>query len=493
MEEKNRFSRLLEQLMSEAEIKNYTLAQELQYDVSYISKWISGRMLPAEKTERKVLSGISHCIVSAASEEGLANLRADYNIELNDQLEMAIYDHLAAEYNYVREQEKNPDASIGEKTYYYPELSMAQYLAKMQHPVLRRVKSLKVIALIDLMALDNESRARFVTMEGNRVEMDHDYPDVHFSVIMNIVMRKWDFIYDTLFLIHTLAVSQHIDFKLYGSKRAYGRAIFVVKNDFMISGMLDGDNRCISVVVSEDSKNCSSIYESMGRLLTHEALLFQKASIQDMLEEHIYMYLLLATQQRWLMGHPTEHFLPDDLFDQLLEQAAAKDAGIMQNQDALRNLHRLNQRVLRSAKVQIMIYESSFSEWVVSDAMDFYDCRVTLTAEQKCRCLNHFLTMCQEHENLTVKMVHGAFAPDLILEDRQSIFLSDKGTYLRLDSGRNRYQMMLVTRADMQCILEKFFSAIWELRKDVVVSDWEKIRNSILHTVQMIEMVADME
>ena len=39
MVEKNRFSRLLKQLMSVAEVKNYTLSQQLQYDVSYISKW----------------------------------------------------------------------------------------------------------------------------------------------------------------------------------------------------------------------------------------------------------------------------------------------------------------------------------------------------------------------------------------------------------------------------------------------------------------------
>ena len=29
--------------------KNYSLAKELGYDVSYISKWISGAMLPASK------------------------------------------------------------------------------------------------------------------------------------------------------------------------------------------------------------------------------------------------------------------------------------------------------------------------------------------------------------------------------------------------------------------------------------------------------------
>ena len=54
LEEKNRFSRLLEFLINTAQIKNYVLAQELQYDVSYISKWVNGKLIPSEKTEKKV-------------------------------------------------------------------------------------------------------------------------------------------------------------------------------------------------------------------------------------------------------------------------------------------------------------------------------------------------------------------------------------------------------------------------------------------------------
>lgn len=38
MDDKNRFSILLEHLLEVAEVKNYTLAKRLQYDVSYISK-----------------------------------------------------------------------------------------------------------------------------------------------------------------------------------------------------------------------------------------------------------------------------------------------------------------------------------------------------------------------------------------------------------------------------------------------------------------------
>ena len=64
MDDKNRFSILLEHLLEVAEIKNYTLAKRLQYDVSYISKWVSGRMLPAKKTEKRVMEGISACMMA---------------------------------------------------------------------------------------------------------------------------------------------------------------------------------------------------------------------------------------------------------------------------------------------------------------------------------------------------------------------------------------------------------------------------------------------
>lgn len=57
--EKNRFSILLEQLINMGEVKNSSLATALRYDPSYISKWITGRILPAEKTKQKVLPGES--------------------------------------------------------------------------------------------------------------------------------------------------------------------------------------------------------------------------------------------------------------------------------------------------------------------------------------------------------------------------------------------------------------------------------------------------
>ena len=78
MEQKNRFSTLLEQLVATAEVKHAALAKALQYDVSYISKWIGGRVLPTEKSASDILQKISRSLVENASEAGLAQLERDY-------------------------------------------------------------------------------------------------------------------------------------------------------------------------------------------------------------------------------------------------------------------------------------------------------------------------------------------------------------------------------------------------------------------------------
>ena len=47
--DKNFFGSRLEQLLTAANVKNYTVARALNYDVSYISKWITGKAVPSKK------------------------------------------------------------------------------------------------------------------------------------------------------------------------------------------------------------------------------------------------------------------------------------------------------------------------------------------------------------------------------------------------------------------------------------------------------------
>ena len=98
MKERNRFSSLLKHLMTVAKLKNYTLAKELQYDESYISKWVTGVSLPTEKNYEKVLQGIARCIVETSDEDSIRSLKEELELETDDDLERAMYYNLEAEY-----------------------------------------------------------------------------------------------------------------------------------------------------------------------------------------------------------------------------------------------------------------------------------------------------------------------------------------------------------------------------------------------------------
>mgnify|MGYP000624914752 FL=1 len=154
MKDKNRFSILLEHLMAIAELKNSILAKAVQYDDSYISKWISGKLLPTEKNHENTLQAISHCIVEALSEESTTQLLQEYQLQDIKDLETAIYDNLESEYMYVKELQNSTGAEVAPKISYYPELTLDQFIFKMKHPSLRKVNSLNVYAIVDILNVD---------------------------------------------------------------------------------------------------------------------------------------------------------------------------------------------------------------------------------------------------------------------------------------------------------------------------------------------------
>ena len=246
-------------------VKSIGLAKALQYDASYISKWVSGRMLPTEKTKKKILTGLSHEIVNQSTQDGLENLYKNYQVDFPEELENVIYDNLEIEYDYVIDLQNTCGSMIAPDVNFFASLSPAQYITKMQHPVLRRVKMLDIMAEMDLLKLNHEYQLQIMQGDVHR-KLLHNYPDVHFSLVIDLAPDKIDDIYDSIFMMNMLSAMSQVDFYLYQNQQASGRMIFTVKNDFMISGLLVNPDRCMSVTVSSNEKNCNPIYHGIKDL-----------------------------------------------------------------------------------------------------------------------------------------------------------------------------------------------------------------------------------
>ncbi|MDO4943238.1 MAG: hypothetical protein Q4E73_10450 [Lachnospiraceae bacterium] len=489
--EKNRFSQLLENLLCMAEIKNASLAKALQYDVSYISKWCSGRMLPAEKNKRKILVSISRAIITQCSETGLMNLYENYRVASKDILERVIFDNLEAEYNYVQDTQKTYGTTIAPKTIFLAELSPAQYITKMHHPVLRRVSNLHIMAQMDLLSLMHEYRLQII--QGNiRRDGYRDYPDVHFSLMIDLAEDKIDYNYDPIFLLNMISDMARIDFHLYTGNQAAGRMIFAVKDDFMISGMLADSNRCISVAISSEADNCNLIYDSIQNLCTREMLLFRKTAMHDMIENNDYTRSILSLNQRWILGHLTEHLLPDDLFEELIEQQKS-DHHFDLDEEKIRYLHMLTQKMLEETTVDIIIYSTAFSNLAIENELDFFDKKIHLTLSQRKRYIEHLFQLCQERNNLTFKLIYGRFVSDFQYDITQCVFLSDSISYIRLNTKNGKNNLILLNHANMLKIFYTFFDNLWTGTGVTIFEEKTKIHTYLFEMLQRLNLIARVE
>ena len=488
MEEKNRFSSLLEQLMIIADVKNYTLASELQYDVSYISKWVSGRMLPAEKSSKKVLHGISRCIVENLSDLARDRLVNDYQVEEKEDLERAIFYHLEEEYCYVKGLKKSIGTDIAPKTLHFASLTLPQFAEKMHHPALRNVKSLHVVAAMDILSMEKEYRFLITQAKNYHMPLNRELSEVHYSLMLNLEIGKRDSIYDSIFIINMFSVNTNIDFNVYECPQAYGKLIFAVKNAYCISGMLLGANRCLSVTMSEEEDFCETIYEKIAALCRREMLLFRKTTMREMLIKYDYVQSMLSKNMRFLIGRLTEHFLPDDLFEEILNQVTSSGQADI-DIDFVWNVHRLTQTVLHESQIKIMIYESAFTEFSVLGEMDFFNYKVNLTTDQRCRCLRYVSSLIEEQKNLSIKMIRGRFVTDFQYSATPCLFLTDTISYMRLGTQSLNNNIIVLSADVGKKLFNKFYAEIWEYDQDIVIKDRTVIQDTLEHVLQMVDLL----
>ena len=458
MDDKNRFSILLEHLLEVAEVKNYTLAKRLQYDVSYISKWVSGRMLPAKKTEKRVMEGISACVVDEATDDGRNLLLREYSVSIPSDLKAAIYDNLIAEYDYLQEELDSGEARIGPYTDFWAELNMLQYLTKMVHPVLRRVSQLDIVAVMDLMEMAREYRLKVANLQNGQLVDQRSYDNVYF--------------------------------KLFGSTAAAGRAVFVVKGDFAITGLLVSHSRCAAVTATEDPQNCESLYDNFSKLCVRDDQLFRDTSMRQLISQYDYMHTLLASNLRWMFGHLNELLLPDDLFEEILTAHEAELKDFLGATPAeLRGVHNLAKGVVEETNIRILIYEAAFSSMAVSGELDFFSYKVSLTPDQRSRCISYVLQLCKQREKLEFRLISGRIVNDFQYVADPNMFLSGAASYLRLDNNCPINRIAMVNNSVMEDRLSEYFDQVWNLDDQNVTKERNAIAEHIHHVLQGIHLI----
>lgn len=485
MKEKNRFSSLLKHLMTIADVKNNTLARELQFDESYVSKMISGTLMPPRKTCEKVLRSISRCIVSSLDDEGKKAMMSEYQITRAKDLELALYDNLMAEYNYVVSLKEETGSEVAQKITYFPELTLAQFLQKTRHPALRQVKDLDVIAAIDILSLDRQYQLALAELENTSNVVSKNYPNVRFSMLIDLEARPKQNTHNTVFLLNLLTNLSDIDFQLYSWGKAMGKIVFAVRDAYSVAGMVIDESHCISVTATEDVANSNAIYDRLRSLCTPENMVVRKVSMDDMLLGNDYIRFLLGRNQRWLLCHMTEHLMPDDLFEEVAPAyCAQRDIRLEQ----LRRIHTMTQSILEEMGFRGFVYEDGLMDFAVSGEVDFFNTKIILTPEQRMRYLEHMCQLPKRNKKLQFMILRSGAVSDTGHIPAPTVFLSNSTCYLRLTRTGPENNVSVVNRQRLLEMLQEFFETLWISDQYNHIRQWDDMADLIHYVRRMIQV-----
>ncbi len=486
MKEKNRFSVLLEHLLSMSNLKNYALAKYLQYDESYISKWVSGKSLPTEKNYEKIISGISQCLVDSLSDAELVPFFSEYQLSKRDDLKKAIYDHLDTEYNYVKNLKTSTGSEIASKLSYDPELTLSQFISKMKHPSLRKVRELDVCALIDILRLDKNYQLMITDFGNLSSSNDLIFPGVHFSMFIDMESANKNPSYAAAFLLNMLTNLSNIDFELYGGKQASGKLVFAVKDAYSLSGLLFNNSHCLAVTSCEEAAMATALYRKVKTLCTKETLLIRKTSMQEMVHTFDYEQSIFSKNQCWLFGHPTEHFLPSDLHDELMNTHLIEYLD-EKSYSKLAHMQQITQKIIETSPIRLLVPQNAFSNFIVTGILDFYGHKITLNYEQRLRYMKHLQQLLTTKYNLHLRSIKGKMITDYQHIPSPTILLSDGFCYLRLESHNPTYNICIPNKLMMNDIFHQFFENIWNNEQELQTSS--ALLEIVQHAIFSLEIM----
>lgn len=263
--------------------------------------------------------------------------------------------------------------------------------------------------------------------------------------------------------------------------------IFAIRDTYAISGMLVDNSHCLGVSTIEDSDLTNELYHKIKLLCNKETLLIRKTTIPEMIHKFEYKQTLISQDQYCLIGHLTEHFLPEDLYMELLDDYCKTNTDIQKQE--VEKLNHLTQRILETSPVRLLIYASVLKDFTVTGELDYFGTRISLDISQRLRCLKNLERMRDNPNLLEVRVL-----PEGLLSDHQHIshptlFMSDSLCYLRLKRLTPEYSICIPNKIALDRIFEGFFENVWNSSMDQ--EKHHDVASMIQHAIHTIEIMLE--
>ncbi|MDQ0150179.1 helix-turn-helix domain-containing protein [Eubacterium multiforme] len=486
------FGTLLEKLLRYSGQKNYSLASELGYDVSYISKWISNTNVPTSKNIKNICTSIAEFFIDNADDEAIERvceyLKCKY--EDDEKFQKIIKDNLYKSYRTTSK--KISRGSILHNGHNKMNAEMI-INPKLQHIVLnhkinefKNNEKLNIILFTDIFSLGREDKLHLSGIKGRNFKSEAlNIESIKLNLYLNKEHIKTKF--DAMILLYMIVSFSNDKFKLYSFNKPLCSLLIVIKDCLAHSSIVDNNNRCIMSSTSEDKKVVQEMYDTLDELVnTSSKLMVESLDLQNIINKKYYIQSILNENKSWILGKITEHALSTELFNDLLNRYFKDDEEL---KDQLIQNHISNLNAMVESNVKILVYLSTLDDFILNGEINFFNKKIILTLEEREKCFSNIYNFFMEHKNIEIRLVEGNFVDCLKNFTDISLFLADNINYIRKDCKASDKQFLVINNKDLIEIFNDFYNEVWKDCKDVVISDNESILEKIAYYMNCLKLL----
>ena len=493
------FGKLIEKLIYFSGQKNYSLAMELGYDVSYISKWINSTMLPTAKNIKNISKLTADFIIKSSSEFSLNDISDYFEISTTENdnkseiLKKEIEDKLNEAYLYSynknnkkilkKDDRKNNSIQTINPTF------RKKYLDDEIMSFIEEAGLSDMIVLCNIFSLNRDDKVHLAGIrngENKKLSYHKELVKIKYLISFGCENDIKNIIFDVMLFINMVTSRGRINAELYSCDFPSNTFMSAVKNKCAHTAIYN-DHKCITTITSTDDDVVEEMYHTLEEMIsTQSRPMFKKKTPEEIIISQRYMNYIMDQELRWLVGAVTELFMPSDLFLEVGKSVFGDDEETLIK---LKKVDAILQNATYNSNLNIIMYESVFRSYVSNGNMTFFNKSINLNLEQRHRHLSHIKKLLEEKKNINLKIIENSLLDDFKNEEKPSVYLSKNTSFLKESSNEDSENYLIVNDKKLDKILKMFFKKIWEER----INNNEKEESKVLvsESLRYIEILND--
>lgn len=488
------FGKLIEKLIHFSGQKNYSLAKELGYDVSYISKWISSTMLPTSKNIKNICGKVSVFIVENTNESSLDDIIDYLQIEIqnNESKHEELKVHIEEKLNnaYRLSKNKKDQGDNLKKQYLNKNTNSCIYVNPrfkkkiMDGDITNFINEEDfgdVIIVGDLFALNKDDKMHIAGIRRG-ASLGIQMQKVKMRFLINFSNDIDDIIFNTMLFINMMTIYSTIDFSLYSCQSSPYSLMVAVKDKIFHNTMYIDTQKCLFINTSQDKNVVEDIYYSLEEMInTRSRLTFLEKNPELMILEKNYMQYIIDNDLKWLIGNMNELFMPSDLFLEIGKEVFGYSKEIIEE---LKKIDAILQNATYNMDIKVLMYESGIRQYISTGELSFFNVPITISFKQRQRHIEYIEKLIKEKDNIDIRLIDGNLVEDFKHVKNPSLYVSKNLSFLKIDNDENN-RYLIVRDVRLEKIFKKFFEDVYKdkeekitkTRKDVI----DRISDSLMY------------